>query len=524
MIITTRKIDTATLTTRAALVARIDELEIQLLWFAEQHGLAQKRLFGSSSEQTPAGQEMILFDEAEALANFKLPEPTEESVIARRRKCKGQREMVLANLEEEEILYTLPADALVCPACTGPLHEMGTEVRREISIIPAQVKLTLHTRMKYTCRHCQSDEIKTPFRIAPMPEPAFPKSLASASTVAHIMTQKFVEGSPLYRQEQALQREGIQISRQTMANWMLTGAQWLAHLYERMRVHLLKRDILHADETTLQVLREAGRSAKAKSQMWLYRSGRDGPPIVLYEYQPTRAAAHPLKFLKEFCGFLHVDGYAGYEGIPNVTLVGCWSHARRKFDDAIAILPAEAQKKGGTTAHIGMAYCNKLFEIERMFRDVTAEERLAGRLEHSKPIVDAFRVWLDKQSGNVLPKSTLGGAIGYCRKQWLKLSAFLSDGRLELDNNRAERSIKPFVMGRKNWLFANTPRGARASATIYSIIETAKENDLRPCAYLTYLFERLPNVNLKHDNELDALLPWSPAVQATLHVPAKPTA
>jgi hypothetical protein len=257
--------------------------------------------------------------------------------------------------------------------------------------------------------------------------------------------------------------------------------------------------------------------------MWLYRSGRDGPPIVLFDYQTTRAAAHPSAFLKGFRGYLHVDGYVGYEGLTGVTLVGCWAHARRKFMDAIHVLPAPERKKGATAAHKGLDFCNPLFEIERTLHDVTPEERLAGRKLRSTVVLATFRAWLDEISLAALPKSKLGEAITDCLNQWRKLNAFLQDGRLERDNNRSERAIKPFVIGRKNWLFANTPGGARSSATIYSLVETAKENGLNPLSYLTYLFEQLPNINLKDPTAVDELLPWSEAVPSRCRVPEKPT-
>jgi len=497
-------------------------LKAENQWLKEQLGLAKHRLFAPSSEKTPVGQEALLFNEAEACAAPEIPDPGTETVTYTRRKFAGQRELNLAGLPVEEIVYALSPEEQVCPQCDGALHEMGTDVRTEVKIIPATVTVVRHVRPKYTCRHCQNHDIKTPVLTAPMPAPAFPNSLASPSAVAHIMVQKFVEGVPLYRQEQSFSRLGFSLSRQTLANWMLVGADWLKPIYTRLKLHLLQRDIAHADETTLQVLHEAGRSAQSTSYMWLYRSGRDGPPIVLFDYQTTRAGAHPSAFLKGFRGYLHVDGYVGYEGMTGVTLVGCWAHARRKFLEAINVLPAPERKKGGTHAHKGLEFCNQLFEIERELHDVTPEERLSGRQQRSTRVLALFRTWLDQISVSVLPKSKLGEAITYCLNQWRKLNAFLLDGRLELDNNRSERSIKPFVIGRKNWLFANTPAGARSSATIYSLVETAKENGLNPLAYLTYLFERLPNINLKDPTAVDELLPWSAEVQSRCHVPVKP--
>jgi transposase len=498
-----------------------DQLKAENQWLKEQLGLVKHRLFAPSTEKSPTGQEALLFNEAEATAAPGLPEPESETITYTRRKVAGQRELNLTGLPVEEIEYKLSQEEQICPACAGHLHEMGADVRTEIKIIPATVSVLKHIRSKYACRNCQNNEIKTPILTAPMPVTPFPNSLASPSAVAHILCQKFVEGSPLYRQQAALHRLGFELSRQTMANWMLAGAGWLDKLFARMVVYLKQRDIAHADETTLQVLNEEGRAAQSTSYMWLYRSGRDGPPIVLFEYQPTRAAEHPRAFLQGFSGFLHVDGYVGYEGLPGVTLSGCWSHARRKFVEAVNVLPAPTRKAGGTPAHAGLAFCDALFKIERDLHEATPEERLAQRLVRSQAVLDKLRVWLDNMEAKVLPKSALGGAVTYCRNQWSKLTTFLLDGRLEIDNNRSERAIKPFVIGRKNWLFANTTRGAKSSAVIYSLVETAKENGLNPFPYLTYLFEQLPNINLKDPEALDLLLPWTEPIQAQFRIPTK---
>ena len=358
----------------------------------------------------------------------------------------------------------------------------------------------------------KKNDIKTPIITAPMPAPVLPGSIVSPSAMAHIMTQKYVEGMPLYRQEKQLSRLGIDLSRQTLANWMLQGAdRWLEPLYERMHEHLVKQDILHADETTLQVLREPGRSAGSTSYIWLYRTGREGSAMVLYDYQTTRASKHPRRFLTGFKGYLHVDGYPGYNGLSDVTLVGCWAHARRKFDEALKALPPD-KRDAPVAAKEGLSFCNRLFAIEKELQNATPKERHKIRQERSLPVVEAFLAWLKFHAPKVLPKSTFGQAISYCRNQWDKLVVFLEDGRLELDNNRSERSIKPFVIGRKNWLFSNTPKGAKASATIYSIVESAKENNLSPYTYLKYLFEKLPNVDIQDKNVLDSLLPWSDAL------------
>ena len=507
------------------------ELEDEILrlkaenqWYREQIGLAAKRLYGSSSERMPAGREGSLFNEAEQEAMPEAPEPV--SLVAahvRRKKAKGQRELMLGGLEVEVIEYELPEDQRVCPQCGGQLHRMGEEERVEVKITPPQVTVVRHVRDKCTCRDCAQNAIKTPVIVAPMPPAAFPGSLASPSAVAYIMYEKFVQGCPLYRQEQDFERLGFPLSRQTMANWMIAGAKWLDFVYLRLLALLLQQNIAHADETKIQVLHEPGRAAQQQSYMWLYCTGRGSIPIFLYDYQPTRGREHPARFLKGFIGRLHVDGYSAYEKLPGITLSGCWAHARRKFVDAIKLLPAEQRAKGGTKSHDGLAFCDKLFEIERDLHDVTPQERRIGREQRSKPVVEALRTWLELNKPRVIPKSPIGVAVRYCLGQWNKLTAFLADGRLEIDNNRAERAIHPFVTGRKNWLFANTPDGADASATIYSIVETAKANDLNPLTYLTFLFEQLPSIDLSDKNQIDGLLPWQPSVQTQCRIPAKPT-
>jgi transposase len=517
---------------RERLAAELDLSETQraqseahIALLLEQIRLLRHRQFGTSSERWDLSQVEIPFNEAEITADSAVPEPNPVIAVKPRPKQKGQRQLELTALATEEIEYHLPEDKHFCPRCNGALHEMGSEVRQEIKVIPAQIILVKYVCAKYACRYCQKEEITTPIVTAPMPSTAFPGSLASPSAVAYIMSQKFVEGLPLYRQEQYFKRQGLELSRQTMANWMLRGAEWLEPVYDAMKGTLLAGDIIHADETTLQVLREPGRKATTNSYMWLYRSGRPPtdtetsptgiarPPIALFEYQQTRGSEHPIAFLEGYAGYLNVDGYQSYEKILGVILIGCWAHARRKFHEALLVLPPAAQRKTNTIELVGFEYCNRLYKIEDSLKDCSPEERKAARLERSKPVLDEFKTWLDKNVSAVAPKSKIGQAIAYCRSQWKKLNGFLLDGRLEIDNNRSERTIKPFVIGRKNWLFANTPNGARASAVIYSIVETAKENDLDPYAYLEFLFEKLPDTTIL---AVPTLLPWSATVQGAL--------
>ena len=517
------------LKTHEAQANEIAVLKAEVEWYRQQFGLAQKRLYGSSSEKTPAGQQEMLFNEVEACAAEDTDdEQTVSITYTRNKKKKGRREQQLEGLPVEEINYELTGTDLICPRCGAQMHKMGVDTRHEITVYPARVVLTKHHQAKCSCRDCECNGIESPIVTAPMPVPAFKNSLASPSAVAYIMSQKYVEGLPLYRQEQTLRRLGFELSRKTMANWVIMGADLLEVLLRRMKAILLARDVLAADETPLQVLHEQERKAQQKSYMWLYRSGRDGPPIAFYEYKETREAQHPRAFLLGFAGYLHVDGYQAYDGLPGVVLVGCWAHARRGFVEALDLLSPMQRQSVDTAANKALAYCNKLFAIERALENATPEERHVARQERSRPVLEAFHAGLLEMQPKVLPKTSTGKAIQYCLNQWAKLVAFLLDGRLELSNNRAERSIKPFVIGRKNWLFANTPRGANASATVYSIVETAKENGINPLTYLTHLFEQLPNTKWTDDN-LDQLMPWAEQIQRAHRVsppknrPPKPT-
>jgi len=281
----------------------------------------------------------------------------------------------------------------------------------------------------------------------------------------------------------------------------------LSPLYGRLHELLTQRKYLHADETTLQVLKEDGRSAHQKSYMWLYATSKDtGPPIYLYNYQTTRARKHPKRFLRDFEGYLQTDGYSGYNELKNISLLGCFAHVRRKFVDALKAVPDETSITH-LSATKGLNFCNKLYHIEKKLKDLTPEERYEVRKDESKKVLDAFYLWLQEVKNQALPKSSFGKAIGYSLRQWDKISKFLEDGHLSIDNNKAKRAIRPFVIGRKIFLFSNTAKGATASARIYSVIETAKANNLTPYYYLKYLFETLPNIDLDDQNSLDQLLP-----------------
>ncbi len=486
------------------------ELEQQLKWVMEQLGLAKKRQFGSSSEKSIYGQ-IDFFNEAEAGAQEDAAEPELYESIRPYTRKKGKRgiESMPEDLPVEVVEYTLSADDQNCPKCGNDLHVMGKEVREELKIVPARAVIVRHICYVYSCRACEKGGTGVPVTKAPMPKPVIKGSFASPEAVAHIAIQKYVMSVPLYRQEQEWKRARIELSRQTMSNWLVRASRdWLEPLYNALRNLLLERDILHADETTLQVLHELGKIAQSKSYMWLYRTGRDDKmSIVLFDYQPDRSAERARAFLDGFSGYLHTDGYEGYHRLSeklskDIVVVGCWAHARRKFDEALKVLPKDQQV--GSGALHGKQVCDQLFAIERHLADLTPEERLEQRQELAKPVQDEFYHWLKRQN---VGSSTFGRAVKYTLGQWKYLENYLLDGRLEISNNRAENSIRPFTVGRKNWLFANTPNGARASAILYSIIETAKQNDLDPYRYLTYIFTVAPNCDLEDPNAVAALLP-----------------
>lgn len=328
----------------AELKNRITELEALVKYYEEQFRLAKHKQFGASSEKSEYDIDQInLFNEAEATADEKATEPELIEVEKHyRRRKRSANDRMPEDLPVEIIEHELPSDEQICSECGGALHVMGRETLRELKIIPAQAVIVEHRQHIYSCRCCEKNSDHTPIVKAEMPEPVIKGSFASAETVAYIMTQKFVMSVPLYRQEQEWNRVGIMLSRQTMSNWLIRCARdWLEPLYDRLKKRLLEREVLHADETTLQVLHEPGKSAQSKSYMWLYRtSGDTDKPVVLYEYQPDRKWERPETFLKGFSGYLHADGYEGYHNLPdNITVVGCWAHMRRKFDEAMKTLP-----------------------------------------------------------------------------------------------------------------------------------------------------------------------------------------
>lgn len=499
----------------AQLQAENKQLRQQNQWLLEQLKLARHHKFGASSEKSRSEgiEQLNLFNEAEAALDHPVPEAETKEIKTYRRRKAGHvgTARLPEDLSVEVVEHELPVEEKNCPECGEILHTMGREVRDELKLVPAHAVLMRHIRHTYACRCCERHNDHTPIVKASMPTPVIKGSFASPEAIAHIACEKFVMGSPLYRQEQDWARKGITLSRQVMSKWLIQATQdWLFPLYDALKAKLLEHEVLHADETVVQVLREPGKTPQSKSYIWMYRTGADAPnAIVLYEYQPGRRSCHPKEFLQNYHGFLHADGYDGYHDLhQNVSVVGCWAHVRRRFDETMKTIPMSAQANSPpmeAIRHIG-----RLYKLEQEFQNLPRENHFKARFEarqqRSKPLVDAFFDWCTAQ--NEPPKSLFGRALRYALNQRLWLEKYLLDGRLEIDNNRAERSIKPFVIGRKNWLFCNTQGGAKVSAVLYSILETAKENGLNPFDYLTYVFRNAPNLNVANNPAaLELLLP-----------------
>ena len=491
-------------------------LKIEAEWLREQLKLSKSKMYGKSSEKglLDDGVQLSLFNEVELHQDPQEEEPTADEIIGQKRqgKKKGMKKQKIKSLPVERIDYHLKEEEQVCPRCGESLQVLNKEVHDEIEVIPAQYKIRRTVRYVYACRNCEQTGTEATIIRADAPAPFFRNSLASASLVAYIICGKYVLALPLYRQEQEFQRYGISISRQTMANWVMQAVdQYLYRIYEALKKRILQCDIINADETVVQVLREPGRDASSSSYMWVYASGRYEEPCFVYEYSPGRKADFPKRFLEGYSGYLQSDGYQVYEAIVSdlekdpehpVTNVGCWAHARRKYTDA---LKASSVKDPPNIVK-GIQYCDALFAIERECADFAPEQRKEYRKNHAERILDEYFEWVKLLQNKVLPKSKLGKAITYSINQEKHLRKYLEDGRLEISNNRAENAIRPFVVGRKNWLFSNTPDGAAASAAIYSIVETAKACQLKPFEYLKYVLEVLSQTP---EIDIDLIMSWS---------------
>ena len=494
-----------------ALEKQVQEQQMRIDKLGEMLAKAQKALYGQSSEKSryvlSDMDQLSMFNEADLETQKKAEEPTAEQVISFVRKPKRTKEEIAESLPVVEVVCDLKEEEKACVTCGSELRVLGKEeVRTELVIIPAQMRVLKYVRLNYVCTDCEKQTGFATIMKAPVPAPVMKHSLASPSSVAHVMYQKYVNAVPLYRQEKDWANMGFSLNRNTLANWIIRPANdWLVPLYERMKKSLLQSTVIHADETVVQVLKEKDKSPQSESRMWVYCSGSyEKTPMVLYEYKPTRSGEHARRFLNGFTGFLQTDGFSGYAKVQDVTHCGCFAHLRRKFQDAMPKTDCIV----GSSAAIGFDYCNKLFAIEKELNTLSAIERHIERQKQSKPVLDAFWSWV--QTVSAVGGSKLSEAIQYAVNQKEKLNVFLNDGQVELSNNRAENAIRPFVIGRKNWLFSDTVRGANASAVVYSIVESAKLNNLNIYGYLLHLFTALPSADFKNNPDLlEGLLPWS---------------
>lgn len=484
----------------AVLKQLIAQMQSKVVHLEEQNALLRQRLFGRKSEQTtdPATLQLVLFNEAESVAEPVAEDVDEEAVAPTKRR--GKRKPLPADLPRIEVIHELPEHELTC-TCGCRKHTIGEEVSEQLEIVPMQIRVIKHIRKVYGCRGCETAPVT-----ADKPAQLIEKSMASPSVLAMLLTTKYVDGLPLHRFEKVLSRHGIDISRQTLARWVIQCGEHLQPLLNLMRDRLLESRVIHCDETRVQVLKEPDREATSQSWMWVQTGGPPGKPVILFDYSTSRAQEVPSRLLESYCGYLMTDDYAGYNAVavqPGIERMGCWAHARRKFVEAQKVQP-----KGKTgRADIALNLINKLYGIERDLKDASDEQRHQGRQQDSLPILAQLHGWLEKTQPQVTAQNALGKAVGYLASNWNKLKRYVEAGHLPIDNNPAERAIRPFVIGRKAWLFSDTPKGAVASAQIYSLVETAKANSQEPYAWLRHVLERLPHAQSVADYE--ALLPWN---------------
>ena len=485
-----------------ALIARQQQL-LQLM--EEELRLARLRKFGARSEKLPF--QGALFDEAElevSLSEIEQQVDEAEEAIGqakprrpRRRKADGFDE----NLPRIQVHLELDEQEKA-----GATKTFFSKVKEELDIVPARARVIEYRQEKAVF---DTEDGGQQVRAAARPVHPLGKCLGSTDLLAWVLTAKYADALPLYRLEGILQRHGGHVSRTTMANWIIRLTPVFQPLINLLREQQIGCDYLQADETRLQVLKETGKSAQSDKWMWLIRGGPPGKPIVLFEYDSSRSEEIPVRLLEGFQGTLQTDGYAGYNKVcreQGITRIGCWDHARRKFVEAERAAPAKKKGQKVSKASVAIGKIRKLYAIEQRIEKLPPEEKTRQRQALAGPVLEDLKAWLDHNLTRVPKDSLTGKAIAYTLNQWELLTGYLADGRLRISNALAENAIRPFAVGRKNWLFADTPRGARASATVYSLIETAKANDLEPFAYLRHVLRHIGAAETVE--QLEALLPW----------------
>lgn len=468
----------------------------------EQLRLAKQKQFARSSEKSIPHPD--LFDEAGTDLSAEVKEQLSDdpdsdiTVAAHTRKKKPKRCVLPEDLPRETIVHDISENEKICD-CGEHLIKIDEEITEQLKYIPAKLSVVQHIRPKYACKPCQEN-----VKIAPMPRLLLPKSMATPELVSHIIISKYCDHLPLYRQEKIWERIAVNLPRSSLCGWVLKTAELCEPLIQLLQKNIISSDYAQADETTVQVMKENDRKNTTKSYMWCYRGGNKDAPSIVYEYQQTRGGYHAETFLSGFSGYLQTDAYAGYNWTnqnKHIISVGCHAHARRNFADLVKL------SKTPGLATQGVTFYKKLYKIEKYAREnnLTPGQRYELRKKESEPILDAFKQWLDHQLTKTSEQGKIGKAIRYCIKHWPQLTNFLKDGRIEIDNNLLENAIRPFAIGRKNWLFMGSPVGARAGARFYSLIETCKANNKDPQKYLTQMLHKIRLC--KAEDDYQKLLP-----------------
>ena len=445
------------------------------------------------------------------------PADDDKIVIAAHSRKKRGRKPLPDDLPRVEIIHDLSEEEKQC-ACGQLKSCIGQEVSEKLDYIPARLQVQRHVRLKYACKNCEGVEDDGPtVMIAPVPAQLIPKSNATAGLLAHIAVSKFADAVPLYRQEKIFGRLGIDLSRAVMSQWMIKAAHGCAGLLDLLHNELLSGPLIGIDESPFQVLKEPGRRNTSKSYMWVFRGGPPDRPVLLYQYQRTRSGRTALNFLQDYHGYIQSDDFSGYDHLDqnsDIIHLGCWAHARRYFMKVVKVRKKHRSKPADpkTLADEALDYIGDLYKVEkeakRLELDTFGIYQL--RQEKAKPLLEKFKQWLDAKQPLIPPKSLLGKAISYTLTNWKKLIIYVEDGRLRPDNNLVENAIRPYVVGRKNWLFAGSPDGAMASATFFTLIETAKANGLEPYAYLRHIFKKLPLAKTEQDLDKSAAPKYGP--------------
>lgn len=509
--------------TKEEMIGIVLQMQQEYALVAERVAVLTSNQFGRKTEKMGCCEgQLSIFNEAEAETDNDEKEPTIEEVVKTivRRKP-GTREKDLSGLPVRVVEHTLETEKLVEIFGEEGWKRLPDQIYRKLEYTPAVHEVVEHHVAVYASK---KDETMTK---AHRPAELWGNSIASPSLVAAIMNGKYVNHMPLNRIGDDLERTGITIRKPTLANWMITASErYLGLLWERLQKELVKYPVIQADETGVKVSKD-GRPAGALSWMWLYRNGEldDARPIILFEYQKTRSTEHPVKFLNGFTGTLVCDGYSAYSKLekqrPAIETANCWAHARRHFAN---VLKAAKDKKAAskTLAHKALKLIGRIYDEDKKTSEMSQEDRVQYRLQNVLPLVEAFFAWVREHKDEVPAQSETGKGFTYCLNQEDRLKVFLRNGLVPMDNSAAERAIRPFTVGRKNWVLIDTTRGADSSAIIYSLVETAKANNLRPYYYLKFLLTEIPKHIDDHDlTFLEDLLPWSPAIPEECRKSAK---